>query len=164
MKNAEGKAFVTGATFFVAGTTVRDRYDCTIDYVAGPTAPKITKTAHHSVITQLGMINSPPAGAVKMASTTEAVVTMSRQIVANPLNALASDSGFQAPPAAPAPATAADQTVAAQARPAPDAVPTAPVVSPSPTAASPTAGPAPAGASSQPTPAAPAAEPAPAKP
>jgi hypothetical protein len=162
MHAAEGKAFVTGATFFVAGTSVRDGYICTVDYLAGPNAPKITKIAHHSIITQLGMVNSPPPGAVKIGSTNDAVMTMTRQIVSNPLNALASDPGFQAPPAAPA--TAADQTVAAQAQPASDAVATAPVVSPSPTAASPTAGAAPTGASSPPISAAPAAQPAPVQP
>ncbi|MEJ0063997.1 MAG: hypothetical protein WDM85_00115 [Caulobacteraceae bacterium] len=56
------------ATFFIAGSNVADYYDCTVDYVAGPTAPKITRTAHHTMITQMGLINNPPADAVRWAA------------------------------------------------------------------------------------------------
>jgi hypothetical protein len=125
MSDAEGKGFVTGATFFVAGSNITDHYVCTIDYVAGPTAAKITKTASQSVINQLGLINSPPPDAVKIGGMKDAVLTMTRQIVANPLNALAADPGFQpTPPPTSAPASMPGTTMAsvvAQTPPAPAA-------------------------------------------
>jgi hypothetical protein len=108
MSAAAGKGVVTGATFFIAGSNITDHYICTVDYVANPTAPKITRTARHAVITQMGLINSPPEGAVKIGSMKDAIFTMARQIVANPLNALAADPQFQPaqsavlPPPAPA--------------------------------------------------------------
>ena len=40
------------ATFFVAGSTVRENYDCTISYVAASGAPKITRTANDGVYFQ----------------------------------------------------------------------------------------------------------------
>lgn len=124
LRAAEGKGFVTGATFFVAGSNVRDSYICTIDYVAGPHSAKITRTAHHAVITQMGLINSPPVGAVKIGSMNDAVFTMARQIVANPLNAIAGDPGFQPAPTAPMPAP--------QAQPAPTVDPVQPATPASP--------------------------------
>jgi hypothetical protein len=96
MHDAEAKGFATGATFFIAGSTVREHYTCEIDYVGGPNAPKLTRTANHSILIQLGLINSPPPNAVKVeGGTRAAVMMMVRQIVSNPLNALASDPGFQ---------------------------------------------------------------------
>ena len=60
MADAEGKGAVTGATFFVVGSNIADHYLCTLDYVASPTAAKLERTAKHSVIIQMGMINKPP--------------------------------------------------------------------------------------------------------
>ena len=57
MRKAEAKGALTGATFFVAGTNVTDHYVSTVDYVAGPNAAKISKTAQQILITQLGIIN-----------------------------------------------------------------------------------------------------------
>ena len=113
LQAAEAKGVVTGATLFLAGSTVRDHYVSTIDYSSGPTAPHVTRTARHSVIVQLGLINSKPTDGVKAGGVKDAVFTMARQIVSNPLNAAAKDPNFQpsAPPpvepsaAAPAPAT-----------------------------------------------------------
>jgi hypothetical protein len=154
MSAAAGKGFVTGATFFVAGTTVKDHYLCTVEYVGGPTAAKITRTATHAVYTQMGLINSPPPNAVKIGGMKEAVLTMTRQIVANPLNAVATDPAFQgaAPSASPmtpaAPAVAASTsapaastattpttppTTTAPATPAPMVSPAAPPAAPTPT-------------------------------
>jgi hypothetical protein len=116
MADAEGKGAVTGATFFVVGSNIADHYLCTLDYVGSPTAPKIERTAHHSVIIQMGMINKPPEHAVKIGSANDAVFTMVSQIVANPLNDVAKDPGFSGAAAAPAPpaaTTPADTTAAA---------------------------------------------------
>jgi hypothetical protein len=115
IQEAEAKGFVTGATFFIAGSNVADYYDCTVDYVAGPSAPKITRTAHHSLITQVGLINKPPTGAVKVGAIKDAVFMMVRQIVSNPLNEIGKDPAFSGaavastpPPVGPASVTPAD--------------------------------------------------------
>ncbi len=139
LQAAEGKGFVTGLTFFVAGSNVKDHYVCTIDYVSGPAAPKITRTAHHGVTTQMGMINSPPPNSVKIGSIKDAVFTMVRQIISNPLNDLARDPAFQGlPPAPPAPPeSAAPAATTATTVPTAPATPTAPPAPTVPTAAPP---------------------------
>ncbi|QUD86424.1 hypothetical protein [Phenylobacterium montanum] len=139
MDEAKAKGFVTGATFFVVGSTVREDYICTIDYVPGPNAPKISASAKHAIYIQLGMINSAPPNAVKVdGGTRGAVMTMVRQIVSNPLNVVAADPGFQpaaaastpATPAIPAPVATPDQAPAA---PAQQAAPTTTPAAPAPT-------------------------------
>jgi hypothetical protein len=152
--DAESKGFVTGATFFVAGSTVRDKYQCNVDYVAGPTAPKISKVARQTLYFQMGLINHPPEGAVKIGGLNDAVMTMVRQVVANPLNEVAKDPGFQI---AEAPAPAATPTVAADAVvPAPSTAPAASVASAAqPQPAAPTATPAPDAPTGAPAPAQP---------
>jgi len=155
MAAAEGKGFVTGATFFVAGSTVRENYDATISYVAGPSAAKITRTANDGVYFQMGLINSPPANAVKIGSLQDAIFAMTRFIIINPLNALAGDPGFQGAAAAtPAPAPDAALVPASTTSPIPAAAAPTP---PSSTAPSPAA---PAAAPVSPTPPAPAPAPA----
>ncbi|MDB5424066.1 MAG: hypothetical protein JWQ29_1482 [Phenylobacterium sp.] len=101
MTAAAGKGAVTGATLFIAGSTIQEHYASSIDYIGGTSAPKITRTARHSIYTQMGMINSPPPNGVKVEGGLKgAVFLMARQIVSNPLNDLASDPAF-APPFAP---------------------------------------------------------------
>jgi hypothetical protein len=120
MQAAEMKGAATGATMFIAGSNIRENYKAQLDYVAGPDAPKITRTASHSIIIQMGLINKPPENAVKVeGGINGAVFTMTRQIVSNPLNELAKDPAFlpaQAPAAA-TPATDAPSSPAAPAAP-----------------------------------------------
>jgi hypothetical protein len=130
LAKAEGKGFVTGATFFIAGSTVADHYLATLDYVPGPGAAIITRTARHSVIIQMGMINSAPKDAVKVGKVDDAVYTMARQIVANPLNEIGRDPAFQG--AAPAPASAPAPAEAAPAQPAPATAAPATMADPAP--------------------------------
>jgi hypothetical protein len=142
MSSAEGKGFVTGATFFVAGSTIRENYDCTINYVAGPGAAKLTRTANDGVYFQMGLINSPPENAVKIGSLKEAIFAMARFIIINPLNALAGDPGFQtaatgAPPPAAQPNVTADAAQTPGANPTPAPTPS-PTPGPTPGAATPT--------------------------
>jgi len=119
MKAAVGSGFATGLTLGLAGTTARDHYNCTVEYVGGPSAAKITRTAQHAILIQLGLINSTPPNAVKVEGGTKgAVFTMTRQIVANPLNALAADPAFSsaggpAPPVETATSPAAPATESA---------------------------------------------------
>jgi hypothetical protein len=151
MRAATANGVKTGATLFIAGSTVRDHYLATLDYIGSPTAAKITRTAQHSILMQMGLINSAPANAVKVDGGVKgAVLTMARQIVANPLNALGSDPGF---------APSADATSAAAATPPVTATPPADPASP----ATPVA-PAPATPATPAIPATPAAQPTPARP
>ena len=150
MSAAAGKGFVTGATFFVAGSTIKENYLATIEYIPGPGAPTITRTQRHALYTQMGLINSPPQNAVKVGSITDAVYTMTRQIVANPLNEAAKDPGFAG--AAPAALAVAAPATSGATTP-PTAAPSAASV-PAPSAPGAATAPAPA------APAAPAAAPA----
>ncbi|HEX4183702.1 MAG TPA: hypothetical protein VHY34_10640 [Caulobacteraceae bacterium] len=138
MTSAEAKGAVTGATLFIAGSTVADHYEATVDYIASPAAAKITKTAQQVVLFQMGLINKPPENAVKIGNITEAVMAMTKQVVANPLNALAADPGFQPQTAPPATATAsAAQSPSSPATtPATPATPAAPPTPAVPAAAS----------------------------
>lgn len=140
MAKAEGQGFVTGATFFVAGSNVTDHYVSTLDYVANATAAKITRSAKQSIIVQMGLINSAPQDAVKIGGMRDAVYTMTRQVVSVPLNDIARDPGFTgeataaavaapaatpAPTATPAPAAAPAAVTTPQAAPAADPAPKA---------------------------------------
>ena len=123
--DAEAKGFVTGATFFLVGSTVKDNYTCTVSYAAGPSAPTITKTAHHALYTQVGMTAPAPKDAVKVGAMKEALNIMVRQIVSNPLNEVARDPAFlgapaqSAPPASAPTAAPANTATAAASSPAP---------------------------------------------
>ena len=119
MQNAEAKGFGTGLTLGLVGSNVWDHYTSQIDYVASPTASKITRTADHALAIQLGFITkAPPDGVPVEGGIKGAVFTMVRQIVANPLNALGADPAFQAAPASgmiPASAVAASAPASAAA-------------------------------------------------
>jgi hypothetical protein len=117
---AAGQGFATGATLGIAGSTVREHYTCNIDYVGAPDAPKITRRATHLLLVQMGLIHSgTPDNAVKVDGGIKGgVAVMTRQIVANPLNAIASDPAFAT--AAPSPLPAApDPAAPAASAPAP---------------------------------------------
>jgi hypothetical protein len=139
MKAAAANGVKTGATLFIAGSTVRDHYQATLDYIGGPTAPKLTRTAQHAILTQMGLINSAPDNAVKVEGGVKgAVLTMARQIVSNPLNDLAGDPGFAPTPDAPAAPTPSATPPSATPPPAdpaaPAPAPTPPVAQPTPAA------------------------------
>jgi hypothetical protein len=121
MKDAEAKGFVTGATFFVAGSNVVDHYICTVDYVGGPAATKITKGAEQSLIFQMGLINSAPQNAVKVGGLKDGLAALIRQLVTNPLNDLGKEPGFVRADVAPAPSAAAAAAPVPSAAVVPDA-------------------------------------------
>jgi hypothetical protein len=139
LSKATAQGAVTGATLFIAGSNVTDNYLSTIEYVSGPGAAKITRTARHSLITQLGLINSAPQNAVKIGSMKDGIYTMASQIILNPLNDIAKDPAFAG--GAPAPVEAAP---AAPAGAAPAEAP-APEPTPAPAPAEPTPAPMPQG-------------------
>lgn len=104
LRRATGQGFVTGATFFVAGSNIQENYRATVDYISGPGAAPISRSATHFMIVQMGLINSTPKGVVKVGKMNDAFFVMARQIVTNPLNEIFLDpavSGAPAPAAAP---------------------------------------------------------------
>lgn len=137
LKDATAQGFVTGLTFGLKGSLITDHYICTVEFVGGPDATKISRSVNHAIHTTLG-IKSAPEGMVKSKNIMEAVMTMTRQAVSNSLNQVASDPAFGGiAPAAPASAPAD----AAAPAPAEAAVPeAAPAAEPAPEAAAPTPG------------------------
>ncbi len=129
--HAEGKGFVTGLSLGLVGSTIAETYECKVEFAAGPSSDKIAKTARHKLYTQLGLTAQAPANATKVANTREAIYTIARQCVANPLNAVAQEPAFggvsPAGPATPAASTASPAPGAppAAAEPAPAASPVA---------------------------------------
>ena len=132
LKDATAQGFVTGLTFGLKGSLVTDHYTCTVEFVSGPDAAKISRSVNHAIHTTIG-IKTPPEGMVKSKNIMEAVMTMTRQAVSNSLNQLAADPAFggivPAAAAAPAAPAAADAPASVDA-PAPTVAP-APAESPS---------------------------------
>jgi hypothetical protein len=91
--NAEGKGFVTGLTFGLAGTAVTDGYTCTLSYLPAGQSTPIVKTARHAIHATIGNA-SPPAGAGKPVDGLTAVKTMTRDILSNALRDLSIDPNF----------------------------------------------------------------------
>lgn len=91
--NAFAKGFATGFTFGLVGNTVTDGYVCTVDYLAGSEATKITKQVRHAIHTTAGAKGAPP-NSTKAPSAQAAVQTMAHQIVGNALKDLAADPAF----------------------------------------------------------------------
>ena len=91
--NAFSKGFMSGLTLGAVGSTVTDGYICTVDYLPGGNAPKITRTARHAIHTAMGSAGVP-AGVAKADSIQAAVETMLRQIVSHALNDVAADPSF----------------------------------------------------------------------
>jgi len=119
LKDATAQGFVTGLTFGLKGSLVTDHYTCTVEFVSGPDAVKISRSVEHAIHSTIG-IKTPPEGLVKSKNIMEAVMTMTRQAVSNPLNQLAADPAFGgASPAAPALAVIPAEESESSAAPAP---------------------------------------------
>jgi hypothetical protein len=91
--DAFAKGFGTGLTFGLIGSSVSDGYICTVSYLAPGSTTPIVKTARHAIHTTVGN-HAPPPGAIAAADTTEAVRTMTRQILSNALFDLSKDPQF----------------------------------------------------------------------
>ncbi|RYF89058.1 MAG: hypothetical protein EON95_19400, partial [Caulobacteraceae bacterium] len=128
-EGAAGKGFATGLTFGLAGTTVIDYYVCTFEYIPAPGAPKVTKEVKHQIISTIGLTKAPE-NTIKTKGFEDAIMTVTRHVVANGLNDIAKDPGFMVA-AAPAAQPAAAPAETAPAEPAPAAAPQAtPVAAP----------------------------------
>lgn len=116
VNDAYRKGAVTGLTFGLVGNTVGDGYICTVDYLAGAGAPKITKTVRDAIYTSIGATTTEPPHAQKMKSLKEAGEYMTRVVIENGINELAKDPSFAtqptpAPVTPPAPAPTTSQPV-----------------------------------------------------
>lgn len=114
-EGAAGKGFATGLTFGLAGTTVIDYYVCTFEYIPAPGAPKVIKEVKHQIITTIGLTKAPE-NTIKMKGFEDAIMTVTRHVVANGVNDIAKDPGFVVAATAPVP----------EPIPAPEAAPAAP--------------------------------------
>jgi hypothetical protein len=94
--DAFAKGFMTGFTFGLVGSTVGDGYICTIDYLPGANGAKITKSMRDAIYATLGATAGTPQHAQKTSGFKEAAEIMTRQVVANTLNEVAKDKGFDA--------------------------------------------------------------------
>lgn len=92
--DAASKGFMTGLTLGAAGSVVTDGYTCTVDYVSGPNAPKISTTTKHALHTVIGNTDAPQ-NADKAVNVNEAVQTIVRQLVARGVNDLAANPAFR---------------------------------------------------------------------
>ena len=90
---AFAKGFGTGLTFGLVGSSVSDGYICTISYLAPGSNTPIVKTARHAIHATVGNHSAPPGG-IPMASTAEAVRTMTTQILSHALRDLSTDPQF----------------------------------------------------------------------
>lgn len=90
------KGFVTGATFYIVGSTVGDGYICTVDYLPGANATKITKSMKDVIYSSLGATAPTPQHARKMPSLKEAFGFMIHKLVGNTVNEVAKDQAFAA--------------------------------------------------------------------
>jgi len=115
--DAYAKGTITGLTFGLVGNTVGDGYICTVDYLAGSNAPKLTKTLRDAIYTSIGATTTKPEHAQQMKSLKEAGEYMTRVVVENGINELAKDPSFATAPAA-AP-TAAPPATPTAGQPAP---------------------------------------------
>jgi hypothetical protein len=92
--NAFGKGFVTGLTFGLAGSQVSDGYVCTAKFLPSNGGAAITSEARHAIHTTIGA-SAAPINGTKSETITEAVFTMTKQIVSNVLNAVSNDPAFK---------------------------------------------------------------------
>lgn len=141
-EGAASKGFVTGLTFGLKSSVVTDYYVCTVEYQPPAGAPKIVKTANHSIHTVIGLSGAAVDG-TKAPSIKEAVYTMTRQIVSNAVNSVGADPAF--PGSQGLGVQAVSNTEAAPAPvPAVETTPAAPAAEPAPAAPAQDAAPQPA--------------------
>lgn len=107
--DAARRGFTAGLTFGLNGTVVADYYEAQIEYVSGPGAETVTKTARHTLFTRVGRDEDPP-NTVRVRNAEEGIRTVTRQVLQHMLNDLAKDPAFN--PNAPPPVDAVAQAAA----------------------------------------------------
>lgn len=88
------KGFLTGITFGLAGQTVADGYECTVQYRPGRgAATALEHRARHAIFTSLGNA-SPPPGVLAMPDVGAAISLVLRQLISRTLNELSQEPAF----------------------------------------------------------------------
>lgn len=126
--DAASRGFATGLTFGLAGTTVADFYEASVEYVPSASGATVRKEARHTLFTTIGR-TEPPANTTQAQNAEQGIRTLTRQLVTHMLNDLARDPAFSGV-AAPTPPPEAVATPVADAAPAPPAETAAPAPAP----------------------------------
>lgn len=92
-KGAAGKGFKVGLTFGLAGTSVVDNYDVTLQLSPAPGAAPLTASVKHAIVTTIGKKSDPSFG-TEYKKAPDAVAAMMRQAMDHGLNQMAADAGF----------------------------------------------------------------------
>lgn len=107
-KDAAGKGFVTGLTFGLAKTVVRDGYLIVAEYNAAAGATPIRREVTHGLWLTMGTKEVPGPELIQVKNATIGIETIVRQGIGHAVNQLAQDPAFAgavpAAPAEPAPA------------------------------------------------------------
>lgn len=107
-KDAAGKGFVTGLTFGLAKTVVRDGYLIVAEYNAAAGATPIRREVTHGLWLTMGTKEVPGPELIQVKNATIGIETIVRQGIGHAVNQLALDPAFAgtapAEPAATAPA------------------------------------------------------------
>lgn len=85
---------MTGLTFGLAGAKVSDGYICTARYVPADGGTPLVKSARHAIHTTMGAASNP-ANATKADNATEAVFTVTRQVLSQVLKDLSQAPDFK---------------------------------------------------------------------
>ena len=85
----------SGLTLGLAGSTRKDPFICTVEYVSSPGAKGIATTAQHAIYTPLGIIDFRPKGIVIAKNRIDALRTVTRQSVTASLQQLSQSPGFR---------------------------------------------------------------------
>jgi hypothetical protein len=101
-KDAAGKGFVTGLTFGLAKTVVRDGYLIVAEYNAAAGATPIRREVTHGLWLTMGTKEVPGPELIQVKNATIGIETIVRQGIGHAVNQLAAFAG--AAPAEPAPA------------------------------------------------------------
>jgi hypothetical protein len=94
--DAFAKGFTTGLTLGLVGNTVGDGYICTVEYLPGAKAQKISKTMNDAIYTSLGATAEAPQHAQKMPGLQQAFKAMVHKLVENTVNEVGKDPAFTA--------------------------------------------------------------------
>jgi len=92
-KGAAGKGFKVGLTFGLAGTSVVDNYDVTLQLSPAAGAAPLSAEVKHAIITTLGKKSDPSFG-TEYKKAPDAVEAMMRQAMDHGLNQMAANPGF----------------------------------------------------------------------
>lgn len=93
-KDAAGKGFVTGLTFGLAKTVVRDGYLIVAEYNAAAGAPPIRREVAHGMWLTMGTKEAPGTDLIPVKNAITGIETIVRQGIGHAVNQIAQDPAF----------------------------------------------------------------------